>query len=406
MSASLQSAQPSASTADYSSVGTAVPDHGPPASATSSACATGATHSLPLYARPDTARPDAVQAAQANGTPLAQAACYSSYRDLRVRLQSVALQHGTHLPQATIALRHYGQSGPLYVVLGGISSHRTLCDEHEGTRGWWHDYVGPGKVLDTRHCQVLGVDFLGSGASTKPRHLGEWVVSPQDQAQVIVRALQSLDWLGKRRVDGLIGSSYGGMVALHWAQRFPHTLRRALVLCAAHRSSPTTSAYRSVQRQIVRLAHELGDGKQGLQLARALAMLGFRTPQELDQRFSQSAKVKQQQVHVAMDDYLNARGHAYVQQHAANSFYCLSQSCDLHQLDPANINTELWLGACPEDQIIPFADATQLAERAAHLRYFQRIPSRFGHDCFIKETQAIRHILRLFTHQQLNATQL
>lgn len=377
------------------------PDDGTTAISAAATPASGSSTNSPDQHRQNTA----LTPYRHGSSSIGQTALYPSYRDLRVRLQSVTLEHGAQLPQATIALRHYGQQGPVYVVLGGISSHRALCDEHEGTAGWWHDYVGPGKVLDTRHCQVIGVDFLGTGSSTKPRHLDEWVVSPSDQARLIVRALQSLDWCGgKGGIDGLIGSSYGGMVALHWARLFPHTIARALALCAAHRNSPTTSGYRSIQRQIVRLSHELGDAQKGLQIARGLAMLGFRTPEELDERFFQTPQVKQQQVHAAIDNYLAARGTAYVKQHAAQSFYCLSQSCDLHHIDPANINAELWLGACPDDQIIPFAHVTQLAERAAHLRYFQRIPSRYGHDCFIKETQAIRHVLRLFTHQTLSVS--
>lgn len=315
------------------------------------------------------------------------------YRDHRVTLGELCLNHGRRLVDVHLSLRWYGQGiGPVFVVLGGISAHRILCDDGP-QRGWWSSLVGPGRALDTRYCQVIGVDFLATGESSKPRQLDDWALSPADQAQAIVSALRQLE---VPPLAGVIGASYGGMVALHWAQRFPSTLQRLLVICAAHRSSVQTSAYRALQRQIVRFAAAQGDPAGGLQLARSLAMLGFRSAQEFEQRFSARGEFHGQRYVLPVEDYLDARGADYIKKHSAASFVCLSQSCDLHRLNPASVSSELWLAAAPNDQIVPYQDVLELAENAPQVRFFQRLDSIYGHDCFLKEHEPLSRLLTQF----------
>lgn len=317
----------------------------------------------------------------------------SIYRDHRVELGDFRLSNGRQLADVQLSLRWYGQGvGPVFVVLGGISAHRILCDD-TSQRGWWSNLVGPGRALDTRYCQVIGVDFLASGESSKPRQLDDWALSPADQAQAIVNALRQLE---VPRLAGVIGASYGGMVALHWAQRFPSTLQRLLVICAAHRSSVQTSAYRALQRQIVRFGAAQGDPAGGLQLARSLAMLGFRSAQEFEQRFSATGEFHGQRYVLPVEDYLGARGADYIKHHTAASFVCLSQSCDLHRLNPASVASELWLAAAPNDQIVPYQDVLELAENAPQVRFFQRLDSIYGHDCFLKEHEPLSRLLTQF----------
>lgn len=337
--------------------------------------------------------------------PLTQRGSTSSYEDYRLNLGPWTLEHGKHLSNISIACRLYGRNnGPLYIVLGGISSNRILCHDSSGQQGWWNDFVGPGCALDTQRCRVLGIDFLGTGDSTRPRHLTDWALTPADQANVLYTAWRQLSLTAKlpTQISGLIGASYGGMVTLHWAQRYPNSIKRALLLCAAHRSNPTTSAYRSLQRRIVRFADEQGQACEGLRLARGLAMLGFRSTQEIDTRFDGAPTFQAQQVVLPIDDYLAARGKDYAKQHSPASFHCLSQSCDLHQIKPASINSELWLAATPSDLIVPFEDVKTLADQAPNVRYFQRIESIYGHDCFLKQSNEIQQVLRRFQSCDIN----
>ena len=65
-----------------------------------------------------------------------------------------------------------------------------------------------------------------------------------------------LDQLGIDRLHGSVGASYGGMVTLALAQKHASRLRQAVVISAAHRTHPMSTAWRSVQRAFVRYALE------------------------------------------------------------------------------------------------------------------------------------------------------
>src|SRR5260370_16659858 len=75
------------------------------------------------------------------------------------------------------------------------------------------------------------------------------------------------------------------MGALCFAERYAELVNPIVVLSAADKSQVLSTAWRSVQRQIVREAIARGDGAAGLKLARALAMATYRSQAEFAMRF-------------------------------------------------------------------------------------------------------------------------
>ena len=68
--------------------------------------------------------------------PLVTSATTANYRDFRLKLGPRALEHGKQNTSATLACRLYGNNhGPVYIVLGGISSSRQICDDSLGHKG-------------------------------------------------------------------------------------------------------------------------------------------------------------------------------------------------------------------------------------------------------------------------------
>ncbi len=315
------------------------------------------------------------------------------------------LEYGHRLKQAVLAVNDYqptdskpDSSPETYLVLGGISAHRWLCDSghaqpDHAKPGWWPGIAGPGKVLDPTKNRLISIDFLGSGNSSAPAAVDEFIVTPNDQADAISQALQHL---GINRLAGVIGCSYGGNVALTLAARYPGLVGKALVLCAAHRVAVITSAYRSIQRRIVRTASAAGDTQTGLQTARQLAMLGFRTPRELQDRFAGRPVINQQTAELPVENYLLSRGTAWAQHTKAAEFICLSQSCDLVEVIPQNLRTPLWLAAAQNDAVVPFSDVQQLAAQAISCRQLHVLETAVGHDAFLVETRQVSKLIHDF----------
>lgn len=305
----------------------------------------------------------------------------------------LTLHHGAHLAQVRVAWRLSGARGaPVVAALGGISAHRRVFSPSDAPRGWWEELVGPARALDSNRFRVLGIDYLGgSGESTGPGP-GEVFASVGtcDQAEVLLRLL---DHLGIPVLHSIVGASYGGMVALAFAERYPERVGRLLVISAADRAHPMATAWRSVQRRVVRFALGHGAGAAGLELARALAMATYRSAEEFAARFRSPPLADADGRFVfPVEDYLFARGADYAAQYRPESFLCLSESIDLHAVDACAIRTPITIVAVREDQLVPLADQRALAARLESHARLCEISSIYGHDAFLKESAQLEPI--------------
>ncbi|HET9694406.1 MAG TPA: homoserine O-succinyltransferase [Steroidobacteraceae bacterium] len=311
---------------------------------------------------------------------------------LELARQPFELHFGGVLPRVEVAYRLAGVAhAPVVAVLGGISAGRNVFKVRDGVAGWWDEIAGPGKPLDTNRFRVLGIDFLGgSHRTTGPAH-GEVFpsVSAYDQARCLVAVL---DHLGIETLHGCVGASYGGMVTLVLGAAHATRLRQGVVVSAAHRTHPMSTAWRSVQRNFVRYAIEHGEGERGLALARALAMTTYRSIREFEDRFPGEAERRDGRFVFPVESYIVSRGEAYAKTYRPEAFVCLSESIDLHRVDPARIVVPMTMVAVLEDQLVPVADMRALRDRIGSACQLIEISSVYGHDAFFKEADVLRDV--------------
>jgi homoserine O-acetyltransferase/O-succinyltransferase len=316
----------------------------------------------------------------------------------------IALHHGGRLTGVRLAWRMVGPAhAPVVCALGGISASRRVClceevrhhadaaDSRHRERelsGWWSEVAGPGRPLDTHRHRILSFDYLGgSGETTGPRDSERFPsVSSYDQAELLLRLVNHL---GIKALRAIAGGSYGGMVALAFGERYPERVGRLIVLCAADRPHPLATAWRSVQREIVRITCESGRGAEGLKLARALAMSTYRSGEELGARFAGPPALEAERFVFPVERYLMARGSDYAARHRPGAFLCLSESIDLHRVDADRIFVPTTAIAVREDQLVPVADVRGMVARLRTGR-FHEISSIYGHDAFLKESQQLQ----------------
>lgn len=268
-------------------------------------------------------------------------------------------------------------------VLGGISATRDAG-------AWWADQVGHGAPLDAAQRAVLGIEFIG-------RLPAGWsAISAHDQASALVAVL---DVLGIARLDAAVGASYGGCVVMALAERHAERVARACVISAAHRASPMTTALRSVQRELLRLGQRHGIQSETVALARALAVTTYRSDAEFARRFSGEARCEEGRWRLPVQDYLDAQGERFAARFCAERYHALSESLDLHRVDPSIISVPLHLLAVRQDRLVPLDDIAELAQEAG--ASLEQIDSDYGHDAFLKEPTLVSAWLR----RALGATQ-
>lgn len=288
----------------------------------------------------------------------------------------LTLDHTT-LTRCSVRARLTGpEHAPVILVLGGISAHRNVTDTKDGKPGWWRDLIGPGQGLDTTRFRILSFDYVTPGSAS---------ITPADHARIAAHVCDAFE---VETLEAFLGASYGGMIALHFGALFPQRCRRLIVACAAHRPHPMATAWRSIQRKVLELGLETGKTDRALNLARQLGMTTYRTPEEFAQRFPSTEEVTQ---------YLEARGTEYVTRTTPQRYLALSESIDLHCVDPKQVTVPVSLIAYRQDRLVPLSDVQTLKNALpdADLHLFD---SLYGHDAFLKETRHFTEVLRNLLH--------
>jgi len=306
------------------------------------------------------------------------------------------LHHGGELPELSLAWRLAGQlDGPVVLVLGGISATRRVFTHDGGKEGWWNAVVGPGRALDADRFAILGLDFVGGSGESSGPVIDSWpAISSYDQARAIELLL---DHLQVPRLRAIVGASYGAMVALAFGQLAPARVERLVVISGADQPHPMATAWRSVQRAIVRFSLREGSPADGMEIARALAMSTYRSAEEFAARFRAAPRFEGTRAIFPVEEYLFARGRDYAARYHPASFICLSESIDLHSVDAMRIPVPTEVVAVEEDQLVPIADMRALAARLPDAR-FHALSSLHGHDAFLKEAEQLRPILATVEH--------
>lgn len=276
-------------------------------------------------------------------------------------------------------------NAPVVVLVGGISAHRHVAANAEfAEKGWAEGLVGAGRTLDPASLQILAFDFLGAdGALDVP-------LDTADQADALAVLL---DHLGIERLHGFVGYSYGALVGQQFAIRHRTRLSRLVAVSGAHRAHPYAAAWRALQRRAVALGQLQCAESHGLSLARQFAMLSYRTPEEFGERFDAAPEVINGRVRVAAEDYLDAAGAQYVGRTPVEAYLRLSESIDLHRVDPAAISVPTVVVAVEGDRLVPLADLVGLVEGLGPFGSLRVLRSPYGHDAFLKETDRIDAIL-------------
>ena len=279
---------------------------------------------------------------------------------------------------------------PVVLALGGISaSSHVLSTADDPTPGWWEGLGGAGHALDTMTRRVLGVEFLDGGCDE--RGAPARVVTTHEQAAAIVELLDALEI---ERLDAAVGASYGGMVALALAERWPQRVRRLVVISAAHEAYPMSTALRALQRATVELGLRTGEPREGMVIARGLAMTTYRSAREFAERFPPPTHAQADtEAGFDVERYLRHAGERFADRMTPARFLALSLSGDLHRVIPEQVALPTTLIAAQGDTLVPPAQMRELADRLPRLLAFHTLRSRRGHDAFLTETGRLSRLL-------------
>jgi homoserine O-acetyltransferase len=347
-------------------------------------------------------------------------------------------ENGQHLPATRLAWESWGELNEardnavlILHALTGDSHVRGPAGAGHPTAGWWEQIVGPGAAIDTDRWFVIAPNMLGGcQGSTGPASIApdgrEWAsrfpyLTIRDQVAAQIRLA---DELGIQRWAAVIGGSMGGMHALEWAVMEPDRVERLAVLSSPPVTTADQLALNFVQLETVRMDPRfaggeyydaaLGEGPhRGLALARRMALLNYRSPIELNQRFQRSWQSGVSPLgrggRFAVESYLDFHGNKFTRRFDANSYITVVEAMNSHDIGRDRGGVEEALHAITAKTLVLGIDSDRLFPVDGQQRIARSVPnliddeaivltSDFGHDGFLIETDPVgAHLGRLLS---------
>ena len=191
----------------------------------------------------------------------------SSYKIYKHKQPFNLIYSSEPLSSFNIAYETWGTMSPkkdnvILLHTGLSASSHAASTESNPAPGWWQNFIGPGKALDTNEFFIICTNVLGGCyGSTGPSSLDPASVhSPEGSSNYatkfpvlsifdMVRAqFHLLDELGVDKLYASVGSSMGAMQSLAAGWLHPSRVGKVVSISGTGRSSPSSIAMRFAQR--------------------------------------------------------------------------------------------------------------------------------------------------------------
>jgi homoserine O-acetyltransferase len=333
------------------------------------------------------------------------------------------LESGATLAPVEVAYETYGQlnddrSNGVFIC------HALTGDAHAAGHhgdpahpGWWDNFIGPGKPVDTDRFFVICANLLGgcmgtTGPSSLDPATGEpyglrFPLFTVGDLVAVHRAL--LRHLGITRLRAAIGGSLGGMQILHWAMEYPDDLAAAVLVCATSRLSAQNIAFSAVAREaIMRDPNFHGGDYQrigarpdaGLAVARMMAHITYLSEEGMRNKFGRRLQNGTTprfgfDVDFQVESYLHHQGEVFLRRFDANSYLYLTRAMDyfdpfgdMVQAGPKleRLETPFLVVSFDSDWRFDTSHSREIVRVLAAHRVpvsFREITSPHGHDSFL-----------------------
>lgn len=345
-------------------------------------------------------------------------------------ISNLKLESGRELVSARIAFETWGEPNAdksnavlvLHALTGDSHAIGGASKQHP-TEGWWNGIIGPGLSIDTDKWWVIAPNMLGGcQGSTGPSSLAsngiEYgasfpFVTIRDQVSA---QKQFAEVIGVKKWAAVIGGSMGGMQALEWAIEHPALVERLAVIAAPPVSTADHIALNSVQVEAIMTDPAFADGNyydakpgfgphRGLALARRMALLNYRSPSELNERFERTWQSNVNPLggggRFAVESYLDFHGNKFTRRFDANSYIILVDAMNSHDIARgresienalSKITATTLVAGITSDRLFPIDGQKVIADGIKSKLIGDKlhvIESAFGHDGFLIEREVV-----------------
>ncbi len=283
--------------------------------------------------------------------------------------------------------------------------------------GWWDNYIGPGKPMDSNRFFIVSLNNLGGckgstgPASINPQTGKPWghefpIVTVEDWVESQQRFMKAL---GIEKWLAVIGGSLGGMQVLQWSIQYPDALSHAVIIAAAPKLTAQNIAFNEVARQAIITDPDFHEGRyyehntvptRGLMLARMLGHITYLSDDAMRAKFGRElreGKINYNYgIEFQVESYLRYQGKSFVNRFDANTYLLMTKALDY--FDPAGKHGDNLCKALQAAQcrflVISFSTdwrfaperSREIVNALLHAKKpvsYAEIEAKHGHDAFL-----------------------
>ncbi len=191
------------------------------------------------------------------------------------------LDIGKVKPYIPLYYETFGQplgAAPVVLVNHALTGNSTITGEN----GWWNDLIGENKTINTKQFTIIAFNIPGNGYDNV---FGNLISDYKDFTICDVARIfwEGLFHLNIHKLFTVIGGSLGGAIAWEMAAQHPTKIQNLIPIATDWKATDWVIANVLIQDQI------LNNSDDPIADARLHAMLLYRTPQSINQRFQRNS---------------------------------------------------------------------------------------------------------------------
>jgi len=213
---------------------------------------------------------------------------------------------------------------------------------NECQTGWWNDFIGSGKALDTDDLFVICANFLGgcygSSGPTSARPGAPDEIYGADFPHVSVSDMVDsqvalLDHLGVQTLHAVVGASIGALMCVNLATRYPDRVKNVIAIAGGVRVTPLQQIQNLEQIRAIESDPNFNGGRYtadkrpdaGLSFARMISHKNFVSLEAMRDRAGDAlrkngADLQWYEIATPLESYLIYQGVKFVKRFDANSY--------------------------------------------------------------------------------------
>lgn len=313
----------------------------------------------------------------------------------KIDLFNVVLESGKQRPYLPLFYQTFGQpigSAPIVVVNHALTGNSNVTGEN----GWWNELIGDAKAIDTEYFTVIAFNIPGNGYDN---NFGNLISNYKD---FTIRDVARIFWEGLLYLNitdvfAVIGGSLGGAVAWEMAALLPNRIQNLIPIATDWKATDWVIANVLIQDQI------LNNSDDPIADARLHAMLLYRTPQSINQRFQRS-KFHDSSV-FQIENWLANHGIKLKNRFRLSAYKLMNHLLKTNDISRdrgdfstivKTIKASIHIVAVNTDYFFIAEENKSTYERAKTVKenvHYHEITSIHGHDAFLIEYQQLAQIL-------------